>query len=167
MSRQHRTISPPIRFLWLYWVTAVIFGLMSLTYYWLAQLAETSAESDKGLAVKFVLFAVLCALAVWRLGVRIAVNDESLLIAKNAFSTEVIRWEWVAGFRWRHNLRGLGRPSERLWVTLDDGQEVATPVVNGRLSLTDRDIAVSDAQADALLAELERILSRSRQVEQS
>ncbi len=77
-------------------------------------------------------------------------------------SMEVVRWEWVADFEWRHNLRGIGQRSQRLWVILDDGQQVSTPVVKGQLWLTDRDIKVSQAQADDLVAEMQRLRDRVR-----
>jgi len=163
LRQRHRTISPPLRFAWLYRFSAATSGVLSLASLWLAQFVQP----DPRTVVSFIVFAVFCVQALMRLGVRIGVNDRSLLIAKNAFSAKVVRWEWVAGFQWRYNLRGMGQSSERLWVTLDDGQEVATPVVRGQPLLADRDIVVSDEQADAFVAELERTRDRSRQGQQT
>jgi len=159
MRRQRfRTITPAPRFAWLFRISAIVAGVLLLG----CAALVIDVGPDPKLMVSFLTFAAWFALIALQLWNRLGVNDETLLIAKYAFSMDVVRWKWVAGFEWRHNLRGMGRASQRLWVILDDGQQLSTPVIRGPVSLTDRDITVSEAQADALMAQMQQLRDRVR-----
>jgi hypothetical protein len=151
--QRFRTITPPLGFAWLYRISAIAAGVC------LSALAVLGVifGPDPKVMVNFLFLASWFALSATRLGVRLGVNDETLLIAKNMLSMKVVRWTWIASFEWRHNLRAMGQHSKRLWVILDDGQQLSTPVVRGTLWwLTDRDIRVSQAQAEALVAQMQQ-----------
>jgi hypothetical protein len=157
--QRFRTITPTQRFAWLFRITGALFGAMALLTAGLMIFIGPSTTST----VNFLFFAAFAALSATRFGIRLGVNDESLLVAKHQLSMVVVSWRWVAGFEWRHNLLGMGQPSKRLWVILDDGQQLSTPVVKGKVWLADRDITLSDTQADDLVAELERRRDGSHQ----
>lgn len=152
MRERYRTITPPHRLAWFHRTSAALNAFIVL-----ATVVLLNFVAEKATAAFLGIFFAACFIwALINVGARIAVGDRTMLIAKNRLSMVVLDRAWISGFEWRHNIHGAGGPSQRLWIVLDDGQNCPTPVTKRGLWFG-RDLVVSDDQAEALLAELNRV----------
>jgi hypothetical protein len=130
-------------------VAAVVFGLLGV--------ANAVLQPGSWLSFNSVFWLVLC-LMLFRLSQSgLAGNDQAVSIVKG-WSGKVVRYDVIESFEWLHNLESFGAQSKRLWIVLDDGQEVPAPVVVGQTAMFNflsSDIWLTQDRADALVADLE------------